>query len=138
MNKSQAYAARRVRHITLAIAACFLMHSGSALAIPSPDLVINLSASVAQLLGLLSVVFGGVAMSAKKKARKKKTGNSLGGKIALGVAGVMLIGSLAANVLQYTSSVDLKNKRLHTNLVRKSVENGEAVGDGSLKTLSFS
>lgn len=138
MNKSQAYAARRVRHITLAIAACFLMHSGSALAIPSPDLVINLSASVAQLLGLLSVVFGGVAMSAKKKARKKKTGNSLGGKIALGVAGVMLIGSLAANVLQYTSSVDLKNKRLHTNLVRKSVENGEAVGDVSLKTLSFS
>lgn len=115
-----------------------LLHSSLAVAIPSPDLVINLSASVAQLLGLLSVVFGGFAMSAKKKGAKKRTGTSAGGKIAFAVAGVMLVGSLAANVLQYTGSVDLKNQRLHTNLVRKSVENGEAVGDVSLKTLSFS
>ncbi|MFK8081280.1 MAG: PEP/pyruvate-binding domain-containing protein [Granulosicoccus sp.] len=114
------------------------LQTGNALAIPSPDLVINLSASVAQLLGLLSVVFGGVAMSAKKKAARKRKSTSMGGKIALGVAGVMLVGSLAANVLQYTGSLDLKNKRLHTNLVRKSVENGEAVGDVNLKTLSFS
>ena len=115
-----------------------LLASGNALAIPSPDLVINLSASVAQLLGLLSVVFGGFAMSAKKKASKKNRGSSLGGKILLGVAGLMLLGSLAANVLQYTGSLDAKNQRLHTNLVRKSIENGEAVGDTSLKTLSFS
>jgi len=39
-----------------------LLCSTPAYAIPSPDLVINLSASVAQLLGLLSVVFGGFAM----------------------------------------------------------------------------
>ena len=138
MKNAQARVAAPVQQVTLAIAAILLMHSGSALAIPSPDLVINLSASVAQLLGLLSVVFGGFAMSAKKKAARRKTGTSFGGKVALGVAGVMLLGSLAANVLQYTSSVDLKNQRLHTNLVRKSVENGEAVGDVSLKTLSFS
>jgi len=115
-----------------------ISYSGLALAIPSPDLVINLSASVAQLLGLLSVVFGGFAMSAKKKAAKKRRGISVVGKVMLGVAGVLLISSLAANLLQYTSSVDLKNQRLHTNLVRKSVENGQAVGDVSLKTLSFS
>lgn len=121
----------------LAVAA-LLMYSTHALAIPSPDLVINLSASVAQLLGLLSVVFGGVAMSAKKKAKKKRVGTSLGGKIAFGLCGVMLVGSLASNALQYTGSVDLKNQRLHTNLIRKSVENGEAVGDVSLRTLSFS
>jgi len=42
------------------------------------------------------------------------------------------------NALQYTASIDQKNQRLHTNLVRKSVENGQAVGDTSLKTLSFS
>ncbi|MFK7995034.1 MAG: PEP/pyruvate-binding domain-containing protein [Granulosicoccus sp.] len=122
----------------LLIAVSLLSFSGNALAIPSPDLVINLSASVAQLLGLLSVVFGGFAMSAKKKASKKRASTSMGGKIALGVAVVMLMGSLATNALQYTGSLDLKNKRLHTNLVRKSVENGEAVGDVSLKTLSFS
>ncbi len=115
-----------------------LLGSSQALAIPSPDLVINLSASVAQLLGLLSVVFGGFAMSAKKKASKKNKGSTFGGKLLLGVAGLMLMGSLAANVLQYTSSIDAKNQRLHTNLVRKSIENGEAVGDTSLKTLSFS
>ncbi|NND92517.1 MAG: hypothetical protein HKN42_16780 [Granulosicoccus sp.] len=120
------------------IALAMLLHSSQALAIPSPDLVINLSASVAQLLGLLSVVFGGFAMSAKKKAKARNKRPSLGGKLLLGVSGIMLLGSLAANVLQYTSSIDAKNQRLHTNLVRKSIENGEAVGDTSLKTLSFS
>lgn len=120
------------------LALLLMLQSGVALAIPSPDLVINLSASVAQLLGLLSVVFGGFAMSAKKKAAKKNRGTSLGGKVMLAVAGIMLIGSLAANVLQYTGALDAKNQRLHTNLVRKSIENGEAVGDTNLKTLSFS
>ncbi len=127
-----------IRRSCLIGTAALLIYSSHALAIPSPDLVINLSASVAQLLGLLSVVFGGFAMSAKKRAKKKPAGTSLGSKIAFGMCGVMLVASLAANALQYTGSVDLKNKRLHTNLVRKSVENGETVGDVSLKTLSFS
>lgn len=120
------------------ITGLLLAYSGQSLAIPSPDLVINLSASVAQLLGLLSVVFGGFAMSAKKKAGKKLKGSSLGGKLSLSLVAVCLIGSLAANMLQYTRSLDAKNQRLHTNLVRKSVENGQSVGDTSLKTLSFS
>lgn len=125
--------------VSLGLAAIALLaHSNPALAIPSPDLVINLSASVAQLLGLLSVVFGGFAMSAKKKAAKKRRGASLGGKVLLSVAGIGLLASVVVNALQYTSSIDLKNQRLHTNLVRKSVENGQAVGDTNIKTLSFS
>ena len=131
------YSNRFATHATL-LAALLLLHSGNALAIPSPDLVINLSASVAQLLGLLSVVFGGFAMSAKKKAAKKNRGPSMGSRILLTVACVGLLASLAGNALLYTGSVDAKNQRLHTNLVRKSIENGEAVGDTSLKTLSFS
>ena len=123
--------------VSLAVIALFA-NSTQALAIPSPDLVINLSASVAQLLGLLSVVFGGFAMSAKKKAAKKARGSSFGGKVLLSVAGIGLLASLAINTLQYTGSIDQKNQRLHTNLVRKSVENGQTVGDTSLKTLSFS
>ena len=125
---------------TLALAALALA-SAPAHAIPSPDLVINLSASVAQLLGLLSVVFGGFAMKGRGKGGKganARRGGGRGTRILLGVAGVCLLGSLAANVLQYTASIDAKNARLQTNLVRKSVENGEAVGDVSLKTLSFS
>lgn len=131
---------RRVRFSSLAglVSVMMLLPNGAALAIPSPDLVINLSASVAQLLGLLSVVFGGFAMSAKRKVAKQRKGPSMGGKLILGVASVLLLGSLASNALQYTSSVDAKNQRLHTNLVRKSIENGEAVGDTNLQTLSFS
>lgn len=121
-----------------AIAVALLANSTQALAIPSPDLVINLSASVAQLLGLLSVVFGGFAMSAKKKAAKKARGASIGSKVLLSVAGIGLLVSVSINALQYTGSIDQKNQRLHTNLVRKSIENGQSVGDTSLKTLSFS
>ncbi|MFK7856451.1 MAG: PEP/pyruvate-binding domain-containing protein [Granulosicoccus sp.] len=128
----------RIRIGTFISAVALFVYSAQVFAIPSPDLVINLSASVAQLLGLLSVVFGGFAMSAKKKAAKKARGSSLGSKVMLSVAGIGLLASIAINVLQYTASIDQKNQRLHTNLVRKSVENGQAVGDTSLKTLSFS
>jgi len=111
----------------------------SAWAIPSPDLVINLSASVAQLLGLFSVIFGGFAIKGKgrNKSNKRSRLGKLGGVI-LGAIVIALIASVAGNVLQYTSSIDAKNARLQTNLVRKSVENGATVGDTSLKTLSFS
>ncbi|MCK5923052.1 MAG: hypothetical protein KAG66_19075, partial [Methylococcales bacterium] len=53
-----------------------LATAGNAHAIPSPDLVINLSASVAQLLGLLSVVFGGFALSSKKGIKKRNARSS--------------------------------------------------------------
>ncbi|MEE9322399.1 MAG: PEP/pyruvate-binding domain-containing protein [Granulosicoccus sp.] len=129
---------RRYRWQASLAAATLYGLSGSAHAIPSPDLVINLSASVAQLLGLLSVVFGGFAVSANKRAKKKKTSSGFVSRILVSFAGIFLLSSLAINVLQYTSSIDDRNQRLHTNLVRKSVENGEAVGDVSLKTLSFS
>jgi len=110
-----------------------------AYAIPSPDLVINLSASVAQLFGLLSVVFGGVLVSNKDKLSKKKrqTVNRTS-KVFLYIVLGGLIASLGVNLLQYTRGIDAKNARLHTNLVRKSVENGKSVGDTNLKTLSFS
>jgi len=132
-----------IRSLSLRMRLClsvipWIFFSSQAHAIPSPDLVINLSASVAQLLGLLSVVFGGFAMSSKKKSTRKKAGASFGGKVLVGIGGVLLLGSLAGNALQYTGSLDAKNQRLHTNLIRKSIENGEAVGDTSLKTLSFS
>jgi len=131
-------ASRRYRWQASLAAVSLCLLSGSAHAIPSPDLVINLSASVAQLLGLLSVVFGGFAVSANKRAKKKQTGSGFASRILMVVASVFLLASVTINVLQYTSSIDDRNQRLHTNLVRKSVENGEAVGDVSLKTLSFS
>jgi len=127
----------------VATMALYVTGTSLAHAIPSPDLVINLSASVAQLLGLLSVVFGGFAMNGRdklKRANKGKgwPGSSRGTRWLLAFAGIFLLGSVAINVLQYTSTLDQRNARLHTNLIRKSIENGETVGDTSLKTLSFS
>lgn len=121
------------------VTAIILFTSVDAYAIPSPDLVINLSASIAQLLGLVSVLFGGVALSSKKtngKNARQKSSKTV--RILLTVSLSLFAVSLVSNLLQYTSTVDAKNARLHTNLVRKSVENGKAVGNTSLKTLSFS
>ncbi len=123
----------------LAVSVCLVLFSTNVYAIPSPDLVINLSASIAQLLGLVSVLFGGFAISSKKRGKNKKQskiGKTSG--ILFLVTLVLFLASLGANLLQYTNTIDIKNARLHTNLVRKSIENGKTVGNTSLKTLSFS
>ncbi len=125
--------------IRLCVLLWLLLFSTSVLAIPSPDLVINLSASIAQLLGLISVLLGGAAFSSRKKLNKRNGGKiPKTSRLLFFSALTLLIISLGINLLQYTGSVDAKNSRLHTNLTRKSIENGKSVGDTSLKTLSFS
>ncbi len=126
----------RVARICIALVTAVV--STSAWAIPSPDLVINLSASFAQVLGLLSVVFGGFALSGGGKAKKEAARSSRGKRILIATALVLLALSLIANGFQYASEADSKNARLRANLTRPSVENGNAVGDTSLKTLSYS
>ncbi len=110
-------------------------------AIPSPDLIINLSASVAQLAGLLSVVLGGIVFSRRRVAvgdagAQKAASPMLKWCFRLCLA--LLAVSLVGNALQHAQRVDDRNQRLQTNLVRPSTENGKRVGDVSLKTLSFS
>ena len=123
----------------LAVTLCVLLVSQNSYAIPSPDLVINLSASIAQLFGLISVLFGGIAISSKNKLKNKNTSRySKTPRIFLVGSLLLFIASMGANILQYTHSIDAKNQRLQTNLVRKSIENGKSVGDTNLKTLSFS
>ena len=111
--------------------------SPPAAAIPSPDLLINLTASAAQTLGLLSVVVGGFAYSARKKPRshteRRRTWRWLFHTLV-----ISFLISVGANLFQYTNQLDERQHRLQTNLIRPSVENGKAVGDVSLKTLSFS
>ncbi len=112
--------------------------SAPAWAIPSPDLVISLSASFAQVLGLLSVVFGGLAFSSRTtltgEAKTQTPARRWSFKIVLG----LFIAALGVNIYQYTREADANNQRLRTNLTRASVEQGEKVGDVSLKTLSYS
>lgn len=111
------------------------------LAIPSPDVVISLFASAAQVLALLTAVVGGMGLANKYHPNSAlKTANRAQPKrqwlfyLLLG----SLILSLGANLLQYTNHLDRQNTRLQTNLTRSSKESGQSVGDTSLKTLSFS
>ena len=108
-----------------------------ALAIPSPDLVVNLSASVAQILGLVTVLCGGLAVSVRRKLGGGVRYSTAWRNAALALSAVLLI-ALAANIFQYTHYQDANNRRLTTNLVRASTEAGQRVGDASLRTLSFS
>jgi len=129
----------RVKHVLWVVIGAAL--PGAVHAIPSPDLIINLSASVAQLAGLLSVVLGGVVVSRRRSApgaSGKAQAASPMLKWSLRVCVGLLVLSLVGNALQHAQRVDEHNQRLQTNLVRPSVENGKRVGDVSLKTLSFS
>ena len=108
-------------------------------AIPSPDVIVNVFASAGQVLGLLSVIFGASFFGKKKfGSDEQSAGSSRTTRWILGILGMLLLFSLAANVLQYTSILDGQTRRLYTNLTRSSIEKGKKVGDTSLKTLSFS
>jgi len=120
-----------------------LLYAASpAWAIPSPDLVIGLSASVAQVLGLISVLFTGFAVSGRgaagRMAIEKRSTRSRIWRWVLRFFMVLLVVSIAANLLQHTAAIDEKNRRLQTNLIRSSMEAGKSVGDTSLKTLKLS
>jgi len=122
--------------------ALLLCAASPAWSIPSPDLVIGLSASVAQVLGLVSVLFTGLAISGRGKAGRmaveKRSTRSRFWRWSFRLFIVLLFVSIGANLLQHTSAIDEKNRRLQTNLVRSSVEAGKSVGDTSLKTLKLS
>ncbi len=106
-------------------------------AIPSPDLVVNFVASAAQVLGLLTVVAGSFAYSGAKHSRARGATSS-NRRWPFRILTTLLLVSVVANVLQYSSGMDSRNQRLQTNLWRSSTEAGKKVGDVNLKTLSIS
>lgn len=106
------------------------------LAIPSPDLVLNLFASAGQVLGLLTVAVGGAAAAARRKTRG--TAPAPGSRRLTWAWGGLCLLTGVAFLLYHLGVQDADNRRLRTNLFRSSVEAGQKVGDTSLKTLSFS
>jgi len=106
-------------------------------AIPSPDVVVNFFASAAQVLGLVTVLLGSFTFARKRGPKGQAKGGGKFARWSFRGAMVLLLLSVGANVLQYTSHLDRKNRRLSTNLVRSSKENGKGVGDVTLKTLGF-
>ena len=110
-----------------------------AYAIPSPDLAINLVSNAAQVLGLVTATLGGIVFGGHRISKGRRIGpTSPILKWAFGTATVLLFAALAGNYLQWASNQDDRMRRLQTNLVRSSKENGQIVGDVNLKELSFS
>ena len=107
-------------------------------AIPSPDVVIGIFASVGQVLGLLAVSIGGVLFARKRRRDHLEInqGSSSAGIPSWVVKTLLaiLVVSVTANVLQYCRSLDRKNERLRRNLVRPELESGIEKKDNSLKT----
>ncbi len=121
------------------LAGSLLVYSTSVYAIPSPDLVINLTASLAQVLGMVSVLLGGMFVSGKRSRKSGAASRAQGTSriVVFGVLGVLVI-SACLNIWQYTRQTDLRTQQLSVNLHRKAVENGKELGGVSLQTLSFS
>ncbi len=118
-----------------------LVLASPAYAIPSPDLAVNFFANIAQLVGLATAVVGGTAFGVGRARNKGRgTRKAAGGfpRWALVAVGGGLAVSVVVNVVQWGHSVNSRDRRLQTNLVRSSVEGGKRVGDTSLKTLSYS
>jgi membrane protein insertase Oxa1/YidC/SpoIIIJ/phosphohistidine swiveling domain-containing protein/rhodanese-related sulfurtransferase len=105
------------------------------LAIPSPDLVLNLFASAGQLMGLVAVTAGGAVMRARSRDAAQRGSSS---PWPLRVALLALCATGASFLLYHLRVQDLEQARLRANLTRPSIESGREVGDASLKTLSFS
>ena len=106
------------------------------LAIPSPDLLVNLFASGVQVLGLLAVAVGGSWF--KKNQDEPEETAKRGSPWPFRIALLLLVGVSVAFGLYVLKTQDATNTRLQANLIRKSVEGGKKVGDTSLKTLGFS
>lgn len=106
------------------------------LAIPSPDLLLNLFASATQALGLLLVVLGGTFWS--RRAPKSAATRRGGSRALVWLFGLAFVATAVAFLLYHLATIDAHNRRLRTNLVRTSVEAGKKVGDVSLRTLDLS
>lgn len=106
------------------------------LAIPSPDVLVNLFASAAQVLGLVALGVGGKVAVARKYGTSGGPATGSRWPFRLALTGLCLVG--AGFLLYHLDVADRDNRRLRTNLVRSSQEAGKKVGDTSLKTLAFS
>ncbi len=105
-------------------------------AIPSPDLLVNLFASGAQIMGLLAVALGGAWF--KKSRFDADSQVRRGSPWPLRIAVLLLLGVSTAFTLYVLQANDAVNRRMQANLLRSSTEKGKKVGDTSLKTLAFS
>ncbi len=107
-------------------------------AIPSPDVVISLFASAAQVLGVATVILGRWFFVRRGQGSVGGASRRSNFAVPFAAAGGLFLVSLLGWGFYYLHVQDQRMARLQVNLVRTSVENGKLVGDVNLKTLSFS
>ncbi len=126
----------------IVVAALFAVIAGtdSALAIPSPELVIGSLSSISQLVAILSAIIGGGA--AVVGARKLRSGEtSKLPRVAIRTAivlMVLLIAAIGLNLYQYAAKRAEQQTRLEETLLRPSKTPGGSDTDPDQKELTYS
>src|SRR5262245_28472821 len=120
----------------LATAAVVLIGTGSAFAIPSPELIVGSFTSISQLLALASALLGGGAAVATMRMRARGAQSRSASAVLIGAL-VVLAGSLGLNVYQYASYGAAKQARLEATLTRPMPSLGGKSLDPNLKEASY-
>lgn len=128
---------RRLGHVLAVLLAWTCILPGPALAIPSPDVMVNLFASTAQVLGLVSILLGRWFFVRRKAPDRTRT-STRAPRLALAVSLGLCAAASVGWYLYYASVRDERLERLQVNLNRNSREEGKKIVDVSLKELSFS
>jgi rhodanese-related sulfurtransferase/membrane protein insertase Oxa1/YidC/SpoIIIJ len=131
---------RRLLSIIVAssIGIAFLAGTTSALAIPSPELIVGSFTSISQLIALASAVIGGGATIAAMRIRSANGGKTSRSLIGLLVATVVLLtGSVGFNIYQYVDQKNERQARLEDTLLRPSRMPGSLPLDPEVKELNY-
>jgi YidC/Oxa1 family membrane protein insertase len=107
---------------------------GTAWAIPSPDVMVSLFASAAQVLALASVIFGKWFFG--RRASGSKSSSSF--RTPFYVSSALCAACAVGWFLYAAAARDTRQRALELNLNRDSKENGRTITDVSLKELPFS
>jgi rhodanese-related sulfurtransferase/membrane protein insertase Oxa1/YidC/SpoIIIJ/phosphohistidine swiveling domain-containing protein len=115
-----------------------LAGTGSAFAIPSPELVVGSFTSISQLFALGSALIGGGAAAATMRMRSRGAKGLARGFFAVTIGAlVLLIVSLGLNAYQYLSYKNEKQARLEATLARPMPNFGGRSLDPALKEASY-
>ena len=123
---------------SLSALALLFLGTGSALAIPSPELIVGSFVSLSQLFALASAVLGGGAAYATLRARRAGAQNlSRPLMIVSAVLFALLAGSVGFNIYQYASHANEQQARLEETLLRPASQPGSLPLDPEFVELSY-
>jgi rhodanese-related sulfurtransferase/membrane protein insertase Oxa1/YidC/SpoIIIJ/phosphohistidine swiveling domain-containing protein len=114
----------------------YLIGTGSAFAIPSPELVVGSFTSISQLFALGSALLGGGATVATLRMRSRGATARSTFVVALG-AFVLLAASVGFNIYQYTTYSNDRQARLEGTLAQPMPNIGGRSLDPTLKEVSY-